>query len=82
MATDPGDTYSLINEIKDMMDDINIIKLPMDTVTIPLMRTVVAMKTVLLLKKGLSGTGTTSILISQVEVVNRRFGRARGKSMS
>ncbi len=82
MATDPGDTYSLINEIKDMMDDINIIKLPMDPVTIPLMRTVVAMKTVLLLKKGLSGTGTTSILISQVEVVNRRFGRARGKSMS
>ncbi|RLG39566.1 MAG: KaiC domain-containing protein, partial [Thermoproteota archaeon] len=75
VVTDPEDVHSLIDELKAAINDVGAQRVVIDSVTaLYLTKPVLARKTVLLLKKVLSGTGTTSILISQVGVTERGFG--------
>ncbi|MDK2373076.1 MAG: KaiC domain-containing protein [Candidatus Korarchaeota archaeon] len=75
VVTDPEDVHSLIDEMKAAISEVSAVRVVVDSVTaLYLTKPVVARKTVLLLKKVLSGTGTTSILISQVGATERGFG--------
>ncbi len=75
VVADPEDVHSLIDQLRRAIEDVNAERVVVDSVTaLYLTKPVVARKTVLLLKKVLSGMGTTSILISQVGVTERGFG--------
>ena len=71
----PDDVHSLIDTLKQAIKDVNASRVVIDSVTaLYLTKPVIARNTVLLLKKILSGLGTTSILISQVSVAEKGFG--------
>ncbi|MHA1594623.1 MAG: KaiC domain-containing protein [Candidatus Baldrarchaeia archaeon] len=71
----PDDVQSLIDVLRAAIRDVNAERVVIDSVTtLYLTKPVVARNTVMLLKRVLSGTGCTSILVSQVSVTDRGFG--------
>ncbi|MEB3845066.1 MAG: KaiC domain-containing protein [Desulfurococcales archaeon] len=75
VVKDPDDVGLLIDVLKQAIRDVNAERVVVDSVsTLYLSKPVLARRTVMLLKRVLSGLGTTSILVSQVSVTERGFG--------
>ncbi len=75
VVRDPTDVGELIDVLKAAIRDVGAMRVVIDSVsTLYLTKPSVARSVVLLLKRVLSGLGTTSILISQVSVTERGFG--------
>ncbi len=75
VVRDPTDVGELIDVLKAAIRDAGAMRVVIDSVsTLYLTKPSVARSVVLLLKRVLSGLGTTSILISQVSVTERGFG--------
>ncbi|BAA80504.2 conserved hypothetical protein [Aeropyrum pernix K1] len=75
VVTDPEDVGLLIDVLKEAIRDVGAKRVAVDSVsTLYLAKPVLARRTVMLLKRVLSGLGTTSILVSQVSVTERGFG--------
>ncbi|BAN90415.1 KaiC domain-containing protein [Aeropyrum camini] len=75
VVTDPEDVGLLIDVLKEAIRDVDAKRVAIDSVsTLYLAKPVLARRTVMLLKRVLSGLGTTSILVSQVSVTERGFG--------
>ncbi|NPA97944.1 MAG: KaiC domain-containing protein [Crenarchaeota archaeon] len=75
VVRDPTDVGELIDVLKTAIRDVGAMRVVIDSVsTLYLTKPSVARSVVLLLKRVLSGLGTTSILISQVSVTERGFG--------
>lgn len=75
VVRDPTDVGELIDVLKAAIRDVGAMRVVIDSVsTLYLTKPNVARSVVLLLKRVLSGLGTTSILISQVSVTERGFG--------
>ena len=75
VVQDPDDVGLLIDVLKEAIRDTSARRVVIDSVsTLYLAKPVLARRTVMLLKRVLSGLGTTSILVSQVSVTERGFG--------
>ncbi len=75
VVRDPTDVGLLIDVLREAIRDTGAQRVVIDSVsTLYLTKPSVARSIVLQLKKILSGTGTTSILVSQVSVTERGFG--------
>ncbi|WFO75702.1 KaiC domain-containing protein [Desulfurococcaceae archaeon MEX13E-LK6-19] len=75
VVRDPTDVGLLIDVLREAIRDTGAQRVVVDSVsTLYLTKPSVARSVVLMLKKVLSGMGTTSILISQVSVTERGFG--------
>ncbi|MCE4598709.1 MAG: KaiC domain-containing protein [Desulfurococcales archaeon] len=75
VVPDPEDIGSLVDVLKEAIRDVGAQRVAVDSVsTLYLAKPVLARRTVMLLKRVLSGLGTTSILVSQVSVTERGFG--------
>jgi len=75
VVKDPEDVGLLIDVLKQAIRDVGAKRVVVDSVsTLYLAKPVLARRTVMLLKRVLSGLGTTSILVSQVSVTERGFG--------
>ncbi len=75
VVRDPSDVGELVDVLKQAVRDIGASRVVIDSVsTLYLAKPSIARNTVLLLKRVLSGLGTTSILVSQVSVTERGFG--------
>jgi len=75
VVKDPEDVGLLVDVLKQAIRDINAQRVVIDSVsTLYLAKPALARRTVMLLKRVLSGLGTTSILVSQVSVTERGFG--------
>ncbi len=75
VVRDPSDVGLLIDVLKEAIRDIGAQRVVIDSVsTLYLTRPSVARSVVMMLKRVLSGLGTTSLLISQVSVTERGFG--------
>jgi len=75
LVRDPEDVGELIDVLKQAIRDVGAERVAIDSVsTLYLAKPVLARRTVMLLKRVLSGLGTTSILVSQVSVTERGFG--------
>ena len=72
---DPDSVEELVDVLRTAIRDIGAERVVVDSVsTLYLTRPSIARSVVMQLKKVLSGTGTTSILVSQVSVTDRGFG--------
>jgi KaiC/GvpD/RAD55 family RecA-like ATPase len=72
---DPDNIEELVDVLRQAIKDVKAERVVIDSVsTLYLAKPSVARSVVLQLKKVLSGTGTTSILVSQVSVTERGFG--------
>ena len=75
VVQDPEDVGLLVDVLKEAIRDTSAKRVVVDSVsTLYLAKPVLARRTVMLLKRVLSGLGTTSILVSQVSVTERGFG--------
>jgi KaiC domain protein len=75
VVKDPTDVNELVDVLRAAIKDINAMRVAIDSVsTLYLTKPSVARSVLMALKKVLSGTGTTSILVSQVSVTERGFG--------
>jgi KaiC domain protein len=75
VVKDPTDVNELVDVLRAAIKDVNAMRVAIDSVsTLYLTKPSVARSVLLALKKVLSGTGTTSILVSQVSVTERGFG--------
>ncbi|GAB6148034.1 KaiC domain-containing protein [Stetteria hydrogenophila] len=75
VVRDPEDVGLLGDVLKEAIRDVGAKRVVIDSVsTLYLARPALARRTVMLLKRILSGLGTTSILVSQVSVTERGFG--------
>ncbi len=75
VVRDPSDVGLLIDVLKEAIRDIGAQRVVIDSVsTLYLTRPSIARSVVMMLKRVLSGLGTTSLLISQVSVTERGFG--------
>jgi len=75
LVRDPEDVGELIDVLKQAIRDVGAERVAIDSVsTLYLAKPVLARRTVMLLKRVLSGLGTTSLLVSQVSVTERGFG--------
>jgi KaiC domain protein len=75
VVKDPTDVNELVDVLRAAIKDVNAVRVAIDSVsTLYLTKPSVARSVLLALKKVLSGTGTTSILVSQVSVTERGFG--------
>ncbi len=75
VVRDPEDVGLLSDVLKEAMRDTGAKRVVIDSVsTLYLAKPVLARRTVMLLKRILSGLGATSILVSQVSVTERGFG--------
>ncbi|MGC9122054.1 MAG: KaiC domain-containing protein [Thermogladius sp.] len=75
VVKDPTDVGELVDVVKTAIKDVNAMRVVIDSVsTLYLTKPSVARSVIMSLKKVLSGTGTTSILVSQVSVTERGFG--------
>ncbi len=75
VVRDPTDVGLLVDVLREAIRDVGAQRVVIDSVsTLYLTKPSVARSIVLQLKKVLSGTGTTSFLISQVSVTERGFG--------
>ncbi len=75
VVTDPEDVGLLVDVLKQAIRDTGAVRVAVDSVsTLYLAKPALARRTVMLLKRVLSGLGTTSILVSQVSVTERGFG--------
>ncbi len=75
VVRDPTDVGLLIDVLKEAIRDIGAQRVVIDSVsTLYLTRPSIARSVVMMLKRVLSGLGTTSLLISQVSVTERGFG--------
>ncbi|MCE4612028.1 MAG: KaiC domain-containing protein [Desulfurococcales archaeon] len=75
VVQDPEDVGLLVDVLKEAIRDTGAKRVVVDSVsTLYLAKPVLARRTVMLLKRVLSGMGTTSILVSQVSVTERGFG--------
>lgn len=75
VVRDPTDVGMLIDILKQAIRDTGAMRVVIDSVsTLYLTKPAVARGVVLMLKRVLSGLGTTSILVSQVSVTERGFG--------
>jgi KaiC domain protein len=75
VVKDPTDVNELVDVLREAIKDINAMRVAIDSVsTLYLTKPSVARSVLMALKKVLSGTGTTSILVSQVSVTERGFG--------
>jgi KaiC domain protein len=75
VVKDPTDVNELVDVLRAAIKDVNAVRVAIDSVsTLYLTKPSVARSVLLALKKLLSGTGTTSILVSQVSVTERGFG--------
>ncbi len=75
VVTDPEDVGLLVDALKEAIRDVGAKRVAIDSVsTLYLAKPALARRTVMLLKRVLSGLGTTSILVSQVSVTERGFG--------
>ena len=75
VVPDPEDVGMLIDVLKQAIRDVGAVRAAIDSVsTLYLAKPVLARRTVMLLKRVLSGLGVTSILVSQVSVTERGFG--------
>ncbi len=75
VVQDPEDIGLLLDVLKEAIRDTGAKRVVVDSVsTLYLAKPVLARRTVMLLKRVLSGLGTTSILVSQVSVTERGFG--------
>ncbi|WP_434730848.1 KaiC domain-containing protein [Thermogladius sp. KZ2Tp1] len=75
VVKDPTDVGELVDVVKTAIKDVNAMRVVIDSVsTLYLTKPSVARSVIMSLKKVLSGTGTTSMLVSQVSVTERGFG--------
>ncbi|AFK50580.1 putative circadian clock protein, KaiC [Thermogladius calderae 1633] len=75
VVKDPTDVGELVDVLRTALKDVNAMRVVIDSVsTLYLTKPSVARSVIMSLKKVLSGTGTTSILVSQVSVTERGFG--------
>ncbi len=75
VVRDPEDVGLLIDVLKEAIRDVGAKRVAIDSVsTLYLAKPALARRTVMMLKRVLSGLGTTSILVSQVSVTERGFG--------
>ncbi|MCE4621538.1 MAG: KaiC domain-containing protein, partial [Desulfurococcales archaeon] len=75
VVRDPEDIGLLVDVLKEAIRDTGAKRVAVDSVsTLYLAKPVLARRTVMLLKRVLSGLGTTAILVSQVSVTERGFG--------
>ncbi|MEB3860792.1 MAG: KaiC domain-containing protein [Desulfurococcales archaeon] len=75
VVVDPEDVGNLVDVLKEAIRDVGAVRVVVDSVsTLYLAKPALARRTVMLLKRVLSGLGTTSILVSQVSVTERGFG--------
>ncbi|WP_440059951.1 KaiC domain-containing protein [Thermogladius sp. 4427co] len=75
VVKDPTDVNELVDVLRTAIKDVNASRVVIDSVsTLYLTKPAVARSILMTLKKVLSGTGTTSILVSQVSVTERGFG--------
>jgi len=75
VVKDPTDVNELVDVLREAIKDVNAMRVAIDSVsTLYLTKPSVARSVLMALKKVLSGTGTTSILVSQVSVTERGFG--------
>ncbi|MGC9012196.1 KaiC domain-containing protein [Thermogladius sp.] len=75
VVKDPTDVGELVDVVKTAIKDVNAMRVVIDSVsTLYLTKPSIARSVIMSLKKVLSGTGTTSILVSQVSVTERGFG--------
>jgi len=75
VVRDPEDVGLLVDVLKEAIRDTGAKRVAVDSVsTLYLAKPVLARRTVMVLKRVLSGLGTTSILVSQVSVTERGFG--------
>ncbi len=75
VVRDPTDVGLLVDVLKEAIRDIGAQRVVIDSVsTLYLTKPAVARNVVMMLKRVLSGLGTTSILVSQVSVTERGFG--------
>lgn len=75
VVQDPEDVGLLVDVLKEAIRDVDAKRVVIDSVsTLYLAKPVIARRTIMLLKRVLSGLGTTSILVSQVSVTERGFG--------
>jgi len=75
VVKDPDNVEELVDVLRQAIRDVKAERVVVDSVsTLYLTKPSVARSIVMQLKKVLSGTGTTSILVSQVSVTERGFG--------
>ncbi len=75
VVRDPEDIGLLIDVLKEAIREVGAKRVAIDSVsTLYLAKPALARRTVMMLKRVLSGLGTTSILVSQVSVTERGFG--------
>ncbi len=75
VVPDPEDVGMLIDVLKEAIRNTGAVRVAVDSVsTLYLAKPALARRTVMLLKRVLSGLGTTAILVSQVSVTERGFG--------
>jgi len=75
VVRDPEDVGLLIDVLKEAIRDVGAKRVAIDSVsTLYLAKPALARRTIMMLKRVLSGLGTTSILVSQVSVTERGFG--------
>jgi KaiC domain protein len=75
VVKDPDSVEELVDVLREAIRDVKAERVVVDSVsTLYLTKPSLARSTVMQLKKVLSGTGTTSILVSQVSVTDRGFG--------
>lgn len=75
VVTDPEDVNMLVDVLREAIRDVGAKRVAIDSVsTLYLAKPALARRTVMLLKRVLSGMGATSILVSQVSVTERGFG--------
>ncbi len=75
VVRDPEDVGLLVDVLREAIKDVGAKRVAVDSVsTLYLAKPALARRTVMLLKRVLSGLGTTAILVSQVSVTERGFG--------
>jgi len=75
VVKDPEDVGLLVDVLREAIRDVGAKRVAIDSVsTLYLAKPALARRTVMILKRLLSGLGTTSILVSQVSVTERGFG--------
>ncbi len=75
VVADPEDIGVLVDVLKEAIRDVVAVRAGIDSVsTLYLAKPALARRTVMILKRVLSGLGVTSILVSQVSVTERGFG--------
>jgi KaiC domain protein len=75
VVRDPEDVGLLVDVLREAIRDVGAKRVAVDSVsTLYLAKPALARRTVMLLKRVLSGLGTTAILVSQVSVTERGFG--------